>query len=39
MRDDEIFRLDQDYGGVSVVDWFADTAVVRLVNADVTAGK
>lgn len=39
MRDDEIFQLDQDYGGVSVVDWFADTAVVRLVNAGVAVGR
>jgi alpha-ribazole phosphatase len=39
LRDDEIFQLDQDYGGVSVIDWLADTAVVRLVNADVTADK
>jgi broad specificity phosphatase PhoE len=37
MRDDEIFQLDQVYGGVSVIDWLADTAVVRLVNADVAA--
>jgi broad specificity phosphatase PhoE len=33
MPDDAIFRLDQAYGGVSVIDWFGDTAIVRLLNA------
>jgi broad specificity phosphatase PhoE len=28
-----IFRLGQDYGGLSVVEWFADEPVVRCVNA------
>jgi broad specificity phosphatase PhoE len=28
------FRLDQGYGKVTVVDWFGDDAVVRLLNAD-----
>jgi alpha-ribazole phosphatase len=27
-----IFRLDQPYGAISVVDWIEDTAVVRAVN-------
>ena len=30
--DAAIFRLDQSYGGVSVVDWISDTPVVRVVN-------
>jgi broad specificity phosphatase PhoE len=29
-----LFRLDQPYGAVSVVDWLDATPVVRLVNAD-----
>ncbi len=34
MPDDAIFRLAQDYGAISVIDWFADgTPLVRLVNA------
>ena len=34
MPDDAIFRLGQDYGAISVIDWFADgTPLVRLVNA------
>ncbi len=32
MPDAAIFRLGQDYGGVSVVDWIEETPVVRLVN-------
>jgi broad specificity phosphatase PhoE len=32
-----IFRLAQDYGGVSVVDWFDGTPVVRLVNGPATS--
>jgi broad specificity phosphatase PhoE len=39
MGDDEIFQLDQDYGGVSVIDWFGETAVVHVVNADLAAGR
>jgi broad specificity phosphatase PhoE len=32
MPDDAVFRLDQPYGAVSVVDWIDETAVVRTVN-------
>jgi alpha-ribazole phosphatase len=32
MPDDEIFRLDQPYGAISVVDWISGAAVVRGVN-------
>jgi alpha-ribazole phosphatase len=34
LRDDEVFAIPQDYGGVSVVDWSGETALVRAVNAD-----
>jgi broad specificity phosphatase PhoE len=34
LRDDEVFKIRQDYGGVSIVDWSGDTARVRVVNAD-----
>jgi broad specificity phosphatase PhoE len=34
MPDRALFRLDQAYGAVSVIDWFAASPVVRLVNAD-----
>ena len=30
---DAVFRLDQAYGGLSVVDWVGDVPVVRVVNA------
>jgi hypothetical protein len=33
-RDDEIFALAQDYGGVSV-GWDGEAELVRIVNADV----
>jgi broad specificity phosphatase PhoE len=33
MPDDAVFRLAQDYCGVSIVDWFEDTPLVRVVNA------
>jgi alpha-ribazole phosphatase len=29
-----LFRLDQPYGALSVIDWFEATPVVRVVNAD-----
>jgi len=32
MPADAIFRLDQRYCGVTVVDWFGDTPIVRLMN-------
>ena len=28
-----MFRLDQSYGGISVVEWFDGNPFVRLVNA------
>jgi broad specificity phosphatase PhoE len=33
MPDEALFRLDQPYGAVSVIDWFDATPVVRLINA------
>jgi alpha-ribazole phosphatase/probable phosphoglycerate mutase len=33
---ESIFRLDQSYGGVSVIDWLEGTPVVRIVNAQPT---
>jgi broad specificity phosphatase PhoE len=33
MPDEALFRLDQAYGAVSVVDWFDEVPVVRAVNA------
>ncbi len=33
LPDASIFRIAQDYGGVSVVEWQGETPVVRLVNA------
>ena len=33
LADDAVFRLDQAYGGVSVVDWLGGVPVVRVVNA------
>jgi broad specificity phosphatase PhoE len=33
LADGALFRLDQAYGGVSVVDWISGAPVVRLVNA------
>jgi hypothetical protein len=32
MPDEAIFRLDQPYGAISVVDWIGGGAVVRAVN-------
>jgi alpha-ribazole phosphatase len=34
LRDDEVFKIPQNYGGISIVDWSGDTARVRVVNAD-----
>jgi alpha-ribazole phosphatase len=34
MPDEAIFRLDQCYGGVTIVDWIDDVPVVRLMNGD-----
>ena len=33
MAPDAMFRLDQSYGGISVVEWFDGNAFVRVVNA------
>lgn len=33
MSADALFRLDQGYGAISVIDWFGERALVRLVNA------
>jgi broad specificity phosphatase PhoE len=37
LRDDEVFAIPQEYGGVSIVDWSGECALVRIVNADVAA--
>jgi alpha-ribazole phosphatase len=36
MPAETIFRLDQSYGGVSVIDWLEDAPLVRAVNAQPT---
>ena len=36
MPDEAIFRLDQSYGGLSVIDWLDQTPLVRVVNAQPT---
>jgi alpha-ribazole phosphatase len=33
MPPDSMFRLDQSYGGISVVEWFDENPFVRVVNA------
>lgn len=33
MGPDALFRIDQSFGGISVIDWFGDLPLVRLVNA------
>ena len=33
MPPDAMFRLDQSYGGISVVEWFDGNPFVRVVNA------
>jgi alpha-ribazole phosphatase len=35
MPDEAIFRLDQRYGGVTIVDWVDGRPLVRLLNGDV----
>ena len=32
LADDAVFRLDQAYGGLSIVDWLGETPVVRAMN-------
>jgi broad specificity phosphatase PhoE len=34
MPDESIFRLDQSYCGVTIVEWLDGTPIVRLLNAD-----
>jgi alpha-ribazole phosphatase len=34
MPDEAIFRLDQRYGGVMIVDWIDDVPLVRLMNGE-----
>ena len=34
MPDEAIFRLDQCYGGVTIVDWIDDVPLVRLMNGE-----
>ena len=36
MRDDAIFRLDQSYGAISIIDWIDFMPLVRLLNAQPT---
>jgi broad specificity phosphatase PhoE len=33
LHDEAVFRLDQAYGGLSIVDWVGEVPVVRVVNA------
>jgi hypothetical protein len=35
MPDEALFRLDQAYGAVSVVDWLGETPILRVLNARV----
>jgi broad specificity phosphatase PhoE len=35
MPDEAVFRLDQAYGAVSVVDWLGETPILRVLNASV----
>ena len=32
LPDEDIFRFDQSYGGITVIDWFDETPVIRLAN-------
>jgi alpha-ribazole phosphatase len=36
MPDEAIFRVDQSYGGLSIIDWFDGSPLVRVVNAQPT---
>jgi alpha-ribazole phosphatase len=36
MPDEAIFRLDQSYGALSIIDWLGDSPLVRVVNAQPT---
>ncbi len=35
MPDEALFRLDQAYGAVSVVDWFGETPILRVLNSSI----
>jgi len=35
MPDEALFRLDQAYGAVSVIDWLGETPILRVLNASV----
>jgi hypothetical protein len=35
MPNEALFRLDQSYGAVSVVDWLGETPILRVLNATV----
>jgi alpha-ribazole phosphatase len=39
LPDEEIFGLPQDYGGVSIVEWDGEAALVQTVNADLVAAE
>jgi alpha-ribazole phosphatase len=36
MPDEAVFRLDQSYGALSIIDWLEDNPLVRVVNAQPT---
>jgi hypothetical protein len=36
MPDEAIFRLDQSYGAISIIDWIDSVPLVRLLNAQPT---
>jgi hypothetical protein len=36
MPDEAIFRLDQSYAALSIIDWIDSTPIVRLLNAQPT---
>jgi broad specificity phosphatase PhoE len=38
IADEAVFRLDQNHGSISVVDWIRDSPLVRVVNADPVSG-
>jgi alpha-ribazole phosphatase len=35
--DNAIFRIDQSYGAISIIDWIDDVAIVRLINGQANA--
>ena len=35
MPDEALFRVDQAYGAVSVVDWFGETPILRVLNSSI----